>query len=82
MRDTSAPGLTFTVLRPDQEPSGRECKSGHIAPLKFASEGKVLPNRFLQVSGVALDSRRHGVYCEECVAVASRMADQKRKTGL
>ena len=80
--DTTAPGLTYTVLLPDQEPSGRWCKSGHAAALKFASDGQVLPNRFLRVSGPALDSRFQGVYCEECIAVANRMAAQKKKLGL
>ena len=82
MRDTSAPGLNLSVVRPDLEPSGRWCKAGHVAALKWATGGQVLPNRFLQVSGPALDSRQHGVYCEECVSVAFKMSKKQKELGL
>ena len=65
-------------------PGDRWCKSGHTAPLVFQhpSTQEALPNRFLLVSASAsiLAPERQGVYCEQCIAVATQLAKKQKST--
>ena len=44
------------------------CKSGHVVP----------GARFFFVGGKALPKPRWGIYCENCMAVAFKMAEKQR----
>jgi len=61
-------GVTFNMVDP---PEDRVCKSGHSV-----SDGGV---RFFRVSGPNLPLHRVGVYCEDCIRLATKLGQAKRQ---
>lgn len=78
MSRTPPPDLTMELLPPEEEPAGRWCASGHVAPPFFRRDGAASaaePTRFLRVTGQGLN----GVYCEPCVVVANGMKRARQR---
>ena len=68
------------ITKQVEDPPGRWCSSGHIAPETFRREGpgsEWLPTRFFKVFGKAAGVAA-GTYCEPCLVIANHIAEQKR----
>jgi hypothetical protein len=75
------PSVSFSMVSSTEHPPGSWCKSGHFSKELFLREdGSAIPMRFFRTSGDLLASEHQGVYCEECVAIANKMA-KTRKSG-
>jgi len=74
--------LTQRVINPGdlEYPRDLWCKSGHTADEFMERDGKVQRMRFINISGDLhlLSKDRHGVYCEQCLFLANRMARDEK----
>ena len=75
--------LTQTVINPGDSayPSNRWCKSGHDAEAFLVLDGILQPMRFFRVTGEALPTEHHGLYCEKCMILANTLAKNPQKLG-
>lgn len=54
------------------------CKAGHTANPRITVDGVDQPMRFLNVFGDVLDKKYHGIYCENCLIIANKMAKEPK----
>jgi len=74
----TTPDLSMNFGLTVAESMDPQCKNCGTPPETFEINGEVKPNRMTTIRGRSLAKEHAGVYCEKCVAVANRMAAEKR----
>jgi len=79
MLKPSGSSVTMRLLDPGHEPRDRSCKGCGTAPEEWTTDdGQVQSNGFVYVTGDELPMQSQGIYCEACVAKASKLGMAQR----
>jgi hypothetical protein len=69
------PDLSIKVLGAEENNYSRVCKNCGVAPPKFVNaDNATVPNRMCLVTGPLLATNYHGLCCERCVSLATKLA--------